>query len=520
MAVSILLIKNPAGANEVLRTLRLEAEGEAAAGCRPLDRAQRPDRRRARRLLDLGRRLRAARGQCDGGSGCAGTRAAEMALRLKYAGVDPSVDRASSPRSQPRSTAPSQASGERLFALPTYTALIELRTLLDARAGWPRSTGDERRDDCGRGDLARRRVRVLRRRPCALGRELAAEAAGPGARARRRHRPGGAASSPARGHEVTALDASPALIEELARVRPPKRLGGRDDRRRRAHARRSSAAAAAILAPMQLVHLLGGRVWARESAGRGGGAPRARRRVRGGRSRRRSDRRRRPGSPAPRRPRARRLGLLEPAGRDRASRGRRSRSGACASWSPRAASSTRSSTWSDSTALTAERLEHEAIAVGLAAARADRGPADRRPRRLDRLRDARPADGAAPADALPRADEHLRRPRQHPLPAPALRVARDRVRALDRRPRRGLRSGSPRPDLHRRRPGPRPAAGRRGHAADQARGSRALRSPTAPWCSPSAAAISSSATATSSATSGSRASASSTSRRFASPARG
>ena len=57
--VSILLIKNPAGANEVLRTLRARELGGRPA--RPLDRAQRPDRRRPRRLLDLGRRLRAAR---------------------------------------------------------------------------------------------------------------------------------------------------------------------------------------------------------------------------------------------------------------------------------------------------------------------------------------------------------------------------------------------------------------------------------------------------------------------------
>ena len=33
------------------------------------------------------------------------------------------------------------------------------------------------------------------------------------------------------------------------------------------------------------------------------------------------------------------------------------------------------------------------------------------------------------ARPLPGADEHLRRPRQHPLPAAALRVARDRLRA-------------------------------------------------------------------------------------------
>ena len=99
--VSILLIKNPAGANEVLRTLRLEA-GERRA--RPLDRAQRPDRRRPRRLLDLGRRLRAARRTACAGSICAGTRAPEMALRLKYAGWPRGRDRGRSSRSRPRST--------------------------------------------------------------------------------------------------------------------------------------------------------------------------------------------------------------------------------------------------------------------------------------------------------------------------------------------------------------------------------------------------------------------------------
>ena len=38
-------------------------------------------------------------------------------------------------------------------------------------------------------------------------------------------------------------------------------------------------------------------------------------------------------------------------------------------------------------------------------------------------------DGASPARALPGADEHLRRPGRPPLPAPAVRVARDRGRA-------------------------------------------------------------------------------------------
>ena len=53
---SILLVKNPAGANEVLRTLALEG-GELDL----LRRAQRPHRRRPRRLVGVGRRLGDAR---------------------------------------------------------------------------------------------------------------------------------------------------------------------------------------------------------------------------------------------------------------------------------------------------------------------------------------------------------------------------------------------------------------------------------------------------------------------------
>ena len=51
----VLLIKNPAGANEVVRTLVAGGAPRAAA-----DRAERRDRGRPRRLVDLGRRLRAA----------------------------------------------------------------------------------------------------------------------------------------------------------------------------------------------------------------------------------------------------------------------------------------------------------------------------------------------------------------------------------------------------------------------------------------------------------------------------
>ena len=54
-SILVLLIKNPAGANEVVRTL--EQSGAPSA---PPRRPQRRDRRREGRLLDLGRRLRAA----------------------------------------------------------------------------------------------------------------------------------------------------------------------------------------------------------------------------------------------------------------------------------------------------------------------------------------------------------------------------------------------------------------------------------------------------------------------------
>jgi UDP-N-acetylmuramyl tripeptide synthase len=129
-SVSILLIKNPAGANEVLRTLRLEAErsGEGLDLWAALnDRIA--DGRDVSWIWDADFELLA---ESVRRVHCTGTRAAEMALRLKYAGwptdrivvaegIGPSLDRALAD------------SGGRLFALPTYTALIELRTLLSRR---------------------------------------------------------------------------------------------------------------------------------------------------------------------------------------------------------------------------------------------------------------------------------------------------------------------------------------------------------------------------------------------------
>jgi len=138
--VSILLIKNPAGANEVLRTLALEA------GRGPLDlwialNDRIADGRDVSWVWDADFELLA------GGVRrvvCAGTRAPEMALRLKYAGwpterievepaIDASLDGAVGAAAGVDAPGGAPGSKARLFALPTYTALLELRKLLADR---------------------------------------------------------------------------------------------------------------------------------------------------------------------------------------------------------------------------------------------------------------------------------------------------------------------------------------------------------------------------------------------------
>ncbi len=146
--VSILLIKNPAGANEVLRTLLLEAE--AQDGSRDgagidlwialNDRIA--DGRDVSWIWDadfelLGAAVRRVV--------CSGTRAPELALRLKYAGwptdrieviegIEPSLDAAvAGARDISGALVPRMSRAPRVFALPTYTALLELRKLLAAR---------------------------------------------------------------------------------------------------------------------------------------------------------------------------------------------------------------------------------------------------------------------------------------------------------------------------------------------------------------------------------------------------
>jgi UDP-N-acetylmuramyl tripeptide synthase len=130
---SILLIKNPAGANEVLRTLALEASELDLFGVLN-DRTA--DGRDVSWVWDADWEIVAPKVRR---LTCSGTRAAELALRLKYAGVDPA--RLEVVEDLERGLDRALAAGDGpLYALPTYTALLELRDLLarrgDAREYW------------------------------------------------------------------------------------------------------------------------------------------------------------------------------------------------------------------------------------------------------------------------------------------------------------------------------------------------------------------------------------------------
>jgi UDP-N-acetylmuramyl tripeptide synthase len=127
---SILLVKNPAGANEVLRTLTLEGRELDVFGVLN-DRTA--DGRDVSWVWDadwevLAPHLRRMT--------CSGTRAAELALRLKYAGVGTERLRVVEDLSEGLDAALENGAGP-LYALPTYTALLELRELL-ARRGQAR----------------------------------------------------------------------------------------------------------------------------------------------------------------------------------------------------------------------------------------------------------------------------------------------------------------------------------------------------------------------------------------------
>jgi UDP-N-acetylmuramyl tripeptide synthase len=131
----ILLVKNPAGTNEVLRTLALEPGEHDLLGVLN-DRTA--DGHDVSWIWDADFELLAGRVRR---ALCAGTRAPELALRLKYAGVEP--ERIEVRDDLPDALDAAVASGEGsrpLYVLPTYTAMLALRELLvrrgEATSSW------------------------------------------------------------------------------------------------------------------------------------------------------------------------------------------------------------------------------------------------------------------------------------------------------------------------------------------------------------------------------------------------
>jgi UDP-N-acetylmuramyl tripeptide synthase len=130
--LAILLVKNPAGANEVFRTLAAADDSGLDVWMVLNDRIA--DGRDVSWIWDADFETlapHAARVVCSG------TRAEELALRLKYAGVArgrlevvPQLERGLDRALQPNGGGPD---GRPLYALPTYTALLELRDVLAAR---------------------------------------------------------------------------------------------------------------------------------------------------------------------------------------------------------------------------------------------------------------------------------------------------------------------------------------------------------------------------------------------------
>jgi lipid II isoglutaminyl synthase (glutamine-hydrolysing) len=125
--LQVLLIKNPAGANEILRTLVIEP-GELDLLAVLNDRTA--DGRDVSWVWDADFEMLASRVRRVT---CAGTRAAELAVRLKYAGVPEDRLQVVPGVAGALDEAVADAPSGRLYALPTYTALLELRGVLADR---------------------------------------------------------------------------------------------------------------------------------------------------------------------------------------------------------------------------------------------------------------------------------------------------------------------------------------------------------------------------------------------------
>jgi UDP-N-acetylmuramyl tripeptide synthase len=124
--VSLLLVKNPAGANEVVRTLSLE-DGELELFGVLNDRIA--DGRDVSWIWDIDWELIVPKVRHVT---CAGTRAADLAVRLKHAGVTADRLHLAADVKAGLDGAVARANSH-LYVLPTYTAMLELQDVLASR---------------------------------------------------------------------------------------------------------------------------------------------------------------------------------------------------------------------------------------------------------------------------------------------------------------------------------------------------------------------------------------------------
>lgn len=125
--VAILLIKNPAGADQALRTIQAE---EAAPSVLFALNDRIADGRDVSWIWDVDFERLAGR---HGPITVTGDRAAELALRLKYAGADDGVE--VEPHLERAVDRALRRGAGRLYVLPTYTALLALHRIFARRAG-------------------------------------------------------------------------------------------------------------------------------------------------------------------------------------------------------------------------------------------------------------------------------------------------------------------------------------------------------------------------------------------------
>ncbi len=137
------LVKNPVGFNEVLRMLFPKANSLEAGSAAPkylliIINDLTADGRDVSWLWDVDFEALAEPGAVAAVY-TSGIRAADMALRLKYAGLDPEAVRSASRVDEALDAAVrALPAGETLYVLPTYTSMLQFRKLLHSR-GWVQS---------------------------------------------------------------------------------------------------------------------------------------------------------------------------------------------------------------------------------------------------------------------------------------------------------------------------------------------------------------------------------------------